>query len=70
MTLTAEFNLNAQPKRRVSVVETEAFGAYSLSRHFCSIAARRALRVEQEPVVVLKPVIQVAPVLIRRGMNI
>ena len=70
MTLTAEFNLNAQPKRRISVVETEAFGAHSLSRHFCSIAARRSVRIEQEQVIVVKPVMQPAPVVIRRGMNI
>ena len=68
MTLTAEFNFNAQPKRRTSVAETETFGAHSLSRYFCSIAARRSLRVEQ--VIVVKPVILAAPVVIRRGMNI
>ena len=70
MTLTAEFNSSAQPKRRLSVIETDTFGAHSLSRYFCSLAMRRSLRVEQETVIVHKPVIQAAPVVIRRGMNI
>ena len=70
MTLTADFNLNAKPKRRISVAETDTFGAHALSRYFCSLAMRRSLRVEQEQVIVHKPVIQAAPVVIRRGMNI
>ena len=69
MTLTAEFNFNAKSKRRLSVGETEAVGVHSLSKYFCSIAVRRSLRVQQEPVIV-KPVIHTAPVVIRRGMNI
>jgi len=70
MTLTADFNSSAKPKRRISVAETDTFGAHSLSRYFCSFAARRSLRLEQETVIVHKPVIQAAPVVIRRGMNI
>lgn len=70
MTLTADFNSSAKPKRRISVVETDTFGAHALSRYFCSLAMRRSLRVEQETVIVHKPVIQAAPVVIRRGMNI
>jgi len=70
MTLTADFNSSAKPKRRISVIETDTFGAHSLSRYFCSLAMRRSLRVEQETVIVHKPVIQAAPVVIRRGMNI
>jgi len=70
MTLTAEFNFHAKSKRRISVGETETVGSYSISNYFCSIAARRSLRIEQEQVIVVKPVIQPAPVVIRRGMNI
>ena len=70
MTLTAEFNFSAQPKRRISVVETDTFGAHSPSRYFCSLAVRSSLRAEQEQMIVRKIVMQAAPVVIRRGMNI
>ena len=70
MTLTAKFNFSAQPKRRISVVETDAFGAHPPSRYFRGLAVRSALRVEQEQVIVHKIVMQAAPVVIRRGMNI
>jgi hypothetical protein len=70
MTLTAEFNFKAQIKRRTSVGATDIFGGQSLSRFFCSIDVRRRSSMELEPSIVIKPEIQRAPVLIRRGMNI
>ena len=70
MTLTADFNSRAQPKRRISVVETDTFGARPPSRYICGLAVRRSAHVEQRPVIVRKLVIQAAPVVIRRGMNI
>ena len=70
MTLTADFNSSAKPKRRISAADTDTFGVRPLSRYFCSLAMRRSLRVEQETVVVQKPVIQAPPVVIRRGMNL
>jgi hypothetical protein len=68
MTLTTQFNSKARTDRREDT-ETENFGGKSLSRYFCGISVRRARR-EEEPAVVAKPIIQPAPVLIRRGMNI
>jgi hypothetical protein len=69
MTLTADFNSSAQAKRRMSVVETDTFGAHSPSRYICGLAVRRSAQ-EQRPVIVRTLVIQAAPVVIRRGMNI
>ena len=66
MTLTAQFNSKAQPKRR-EAAETETMGGKSLSRYFCSVAVRK--RIVQPELVVVKPVLVAAPVLIRRGMN-
>jgi hypothetical protein len=66
--LTPQFNSKAKIDRREDG-ESETFGGKSLSRYFCGIALRQARR-KEEPAVVAMPVIQPAPVLIRRGMNI
>jgi hypothetical protein len=66
MTLTSGFNFKARVSRRANA-DTEAFGGKSLSRYFCTSEPKRAAILEP---VAPQPVIIVAPVLIRRGMNI
>lgn len=64
MSLTKEFNKNAEVKRR-SAAETETWSETKhISRFFCAAAARRKLEVQT--IEVIKPV-AVQPVLIRRG---
>ena len=64
MSLTKEFNKNAEVKRKTAA-ETETWSeTQHISRFFCAAAARRKLEVQT--VEIIKPV-AVQPQLVRRG---
>ena len=65
MSLTKEFNKNAEVKRR-SVAETETWSeTHHISRFFCAAAARRKLQEVEKVVTVTVPAPQ--QTIVRRG---